>query len=145
MRRPLVVAFGIVTIVLVGCRIPDNALDGPLAVPLRITADATSVEVDAPTWFAAQTAVYLCPDEPDQLPEPGPRRVGWRPATACHDFGRRPTADGLHANLALGDLGAGERPSFVAAATWYVLLVKVEGERATAAIHSSFTQPEGFE
>jgi hypothetical protein len=145
MPRRFLVALGIGALFTAGCRIPDNALDGPIVVPLRITADATSVEVDAPTWFASQTAVYLCPDEPDQLPEPGPRRVGWRPATGCQDFGRRPTADGLQATLDLENLGAGARPSFASAATWYVLLVKVEGDRATAAIHSAFTRPEGFE
>jgi hypothetical protein len=132
-------------VLLAACRIPDNALDGPLSVPLRITATPDAIEIDAPTWLAAETAVYLCSAEPDPLPAPGPARVGWEPAADCGSFGRHPSTDGLRVVLELDELSAAERPSFDASATWYVLLVKVDGDRAAAALHTSFAQPEGFE
>ena len=124
-----------------GCRLPTEALDGPLAVPLRIDATSQAIDIDAPGWFASETAIYLCPDQPPGLPEPGPSRDGWTPGTACHDFGRVAAEDGLHAVLSLGDLSDAERPAFLAAADWFVLLVKFEGNHATSAIHSSFKAP----
>ena len=124
-----------------GCRLPSDALDGPLAVPLRITATAAAVEVDAPGWFAADTAVYLCPTEPPALPEPGPDREGWSPGSVCHDYGRFAAPDGLSATLPLDALSEADRPAFDAANNWYLLIVKVEGARAMAAIHSSFSAP----
>ena len=124
-----------------GCRLPSNALDGPLAVPLRITATPAAVEVDAPGWFAPDTIVYLCSTEPPALPEPGPDREGWTPGPTCHDFGRVAAPDGLKATLPLDALTEAERPAFDAASDWYLLLVKVEGTRVTAAIRSSFSAP----
>lgn len=127
------------------CRLPDNALDGPIAVPLRVVADARSVDVDAPTWFAPQTAIYLCTAAPDALPEPGPARVGWRPVPACRGFGRQPSVEGLRVVLDLAALPDDSRGEFGSADTWCVLLVKLDGERVTAAIHTSFRRPEGFD
>lgn len=124
-----------------GCRLPENALDGPLAVPLRITTTPDAVEVDAPTWYATDTVVYLCPTEPPSLPEPGPERVGWTPGSSCHDFGHHDATDGLETTLRLDALNQPERPAFEAAKNWFLLLLEVEGDRVTAAIHSSFTAP----
>jgi hypothetical protein len=140
-RGLTLVALGLAATVMVGCRIPENALDGPLAVPLRITTTAETIEVDAPAWFAAETALYVCPAQPPSLPEPGPARVGWTPGAACHDFGRVQAADGLRAVLALDDLSDAEREAFAAVADWYLLVVKQEGDRASAAITSSFASP----
>ena len=126
---------------LAGCRLPSDALDGPLAVPLRITATAESVDIDAPGWFAPKTSVYLCSSEPASLPEPGPDRNDWTPGTTCHAFGQVDANDGLHAVLATGDLTREERESFAAVADWFVLLVRVDNGYAAAAIHSSFRAP----
>lgn len=142
--RALITAVAIGTL-LTACRLPDNALDGPIAVPLRVVADARSVDVDAPTWFAAETAIYLCTTVPDALPEPGPARVGWQPSPACRWFGREPSVEGLRVVLDLATLSGDSRGDFRSADTWSVLLVKLEGERAIAATHTSFRRPEGFD
>jgi hypothetical protein len=140
-RTLLVLAGGLVALVLAGCRIPENALDGPLAIPLRIAATERSIELDAPTWYAAETSIYLCPSDPPSLPEPGPGRSLWTPGGGCHDYGRVSAPNGLKATLDVGDLTEDERPTFEAADEWHVLLVKVEGDRATAAIKSAFASP----
>lgn len=124
-----------------GCRLPSSALDGPLAVPLRIEATADAVQVDAPGWFAPETVIYLCPTEPPELPEPGPDRDGWTPGASCHDYGKVAAPDGLEVSLPVDALSDAERPAFEAATDWYLLIVKVEGTRATAAIRSSFSAP----
>jgi hypothetical protein len=124
-----------------GCRLPSNALDGPLAVPLRIEATADAIQVDAPGWFAAETVVYLCPTDAPELPEPGPDREGWTPGASCHDYGKVAAPDGLTVTLPVDALTAAERPAFEAATNWQLLIVKVDGARAMAAIRSSFTAP----
>lgn len=134
-------AVGVAAAMIAGCRIPENALDGPLAVPLRITTTAETIEVDAPAWYATETALYLCPAEPPSLPEPGPERVGWTPGAACHDFGRVPAKDGLRAVLAIDELSEAEQRAFATVDDWYLLVVKLDGDRASAAIASSFTSP----
>ena len=141
-RMPWVLlALVVVAFVAGGCRLPDNALDGPLALPLRIAAEPDSIEVDAPTWYAADTAIYLCPTEPPPLPEPGPDREGWTPGGQCHRFENQAAPDGLHIVLGLGELSTAERATLQDAKDWYLLLVEVEGGRAIAAIHSSFPAP----
>jgi len=104
-----------------------------------VTGDA--IEVDAPTWYAAQTAMYLCTSEPPPLPEPGPDRVGWTPMGPCHDFGQVAAEDGLHVTQSLDVLTEADRQALEAADDWYLLIVKLEGDRATAAAHSSFASP----
>ena len=131
----------VVAIVAGGCRIPENALDGPLAVPLRITATATAIEVDAPTWYATETAMYLCTSEPPPLPAPGPDRLGWTPMGPCHDFGRVAADDGLRVTQALDVLTVADREALEAVEDWYLLIVKFDGDRATAAAHSRFASP----
>ena len=128
-------------VLVAGCRLPSDALDGPLAVPLRISATADAIDVDAPGWFATETSVYLCSAEPPGLPEPGPDRDGWTPGATYHDFGRVAAPDGLHAVLGIGELTATERSAFASVPDWFVLIVKVDGDRATAAIRSSFRAP----
>jgi len=141
-RRAIPLTLGILAMLAAGgCRLPENALDGPLAIPLRISVTADAIEVDAPAWYAAVTALYVCPAEPPGLPEPGPGRVGWTPGSSCHDFGRVAADDGLRARLPLDDLTEAERPAFDAVEDWYLLAVKIEGDRATTAIHSSFSAP----
>ena len=140
-RTASLTAIALVAALVGECRLPSSALDGPLAVPLRIEATATEVHVDAPTWFAAVTAIYLCPTEPPELPEPGPDREGWTPGTSCHDYGKVAAPDGLIVSLPVDALTEAERPAFNAAGNWYLLLVKVDGVRATAAIRSSFPAP----
>ena len=137
----LVAAGVFAALVVAGCRLPENALDGPLAVPLRITATTESIVVDAPTWYAAETAIFVCSTEPPALPAPGPQRDGWTPGEACHDFGRVRSPDGLAATLALDRLTDEGLASFASADDWYLLLVAVDGDRANAAIHSSFPRP----
>ena len=137
----LVLGGAIFMLVAGGCRLPDNALDGPLAVPLRITATDTAIEIDAPTWYAAQTAMYLCTSEPPPLPEPGPDRAGWTPMGPCHDFGRVAAPDGLHVTQALDVLTEEDRQALEAVDDWYLLIVRIEGDRATSAAHSSFASP----
>lgn len=124
-----------------GCRIPENALDGPLAIPLRITATPEVIEVDAPTWYTAKTAIYLCSSAPPPLPEPGPERIGWTPGGACHDFGQVGSPGGLRTTLPLNALTNEDLAPFIDAEDWFLLLVKIEGDRAAAAIHSSFPAP----
>jgi hypothetical protein len=140
--RAALLLFGVVAVVAAGgCRLPENALDAPLAVPLRITATAETIKVDAPNWYAAETSLYLCPMEPPSLPEPGPSRASWTPGGSCHDFGRFGAADGLQATLPLEALTEAERIALNAVDDWYLLVVKVEAGRATAAIQSSFASP----
>lgn len=124
-----------------GCRLPSSALDGPLAVPLRIEVTADTVQVDAPGWFAPENVVYLCATEPPELPEPGPDRDGWTPGASCHDYGKVSAPDGLEVSLRIDALTDAERPAFEAAPDWHLLIVKVDGTRATAAIRSSFSAP----
>ena len=138
---PRLAGFSLLLVLAAGCRLPSGALDGPLAVPLRIEATADAVQVDAPGWFAPETSLYLCPTEPPELPEPGPARVGWTPGSSCHDYGRVASPDGLKATLPLDALTEAQRPAFEAALDWYLLIVKVDGERAAAAIRSSFSSP----
>lgn len=140
-RATRVVAVLIAATLVAGCRLPSSALDGPLAVPLRIETTADSIEVDAPTWFAQETVIYLCPTDPPELPEPGPDREGWTPGSSCHDYGAVAAPDGLKASLPVAALTDAERPAFEAAPDWHLLLVKVDGTRATAAIRSRFSAP----
>lgn len=137
-------AFVMFALVVTGCRIPDDALDGPLVVPLRITATAEAIEVDAPGWFAAQTTIFLCAAEPPPLPPPGDGRVGWSPGGACQDFGTVASQSGLKATLRLDDVSGAFRAPLSSATDWYVLLVKRDGDRAADVLYTRFHAPSGF-
>jgi hypothetical protein len=144
MRRRLILSASIAlaAILVTGCRLPSGALDGPLAVPLRIVATPDAIDVDAPAWFAPESIVYLCSTEPPDLPEPGPDREGWTPGPLCHDYGRVAAPDGLTASLPVAALTDAERPAFEAAPDWHLLIVKVDGTRAVASIRSTFPAPD---
>lgn len=135
------VALGVAATTAAACTLSDIALDGPIAVNLHIRTTATSVEIDAPGWFAATTGIHLCPAEPPVLPAPGPARVGWTPGPPCHDYGRRPSVDGLIVSLPLADLAGETSAAFAAADDWYLLLLDLDGDRVTAAVRSSFAAP----
>lgn len=125
------------------CDLPAGALDGPMTpVNLHVATTSSSVEIDAPGWFAETSAVYLCAAEPPPLPEPGPDRVGWTPGPACHDYGRFASRKGLVASLALADLAGPPWKRFAAAEDWYVLIVEVRGDRVASAIRSRFAAPD---
>ncbi|MEO6207217.1 MAG: hypothetical protein ABIP77_04610 [Candidatus Limnocylindrales bacterium] len=135
------VVLGVAATTFTGCTLSDVALDGPIAVNLHIRTTATSVEVDAPGWFAATTGIHLCPVAPPVLPAPGPARDGWKPGPPCHDYGRQPSVDGLTVSLPLADLAGETSAAFAAADDWYLLLLDLDGDRVTAAIRSSFKAP----
>ena len=126
------------------CVLDPAALDGPIAVNLHVSATPTTVEVDAPGWFAKATGVYVCAAAPPFLPEPGPERIGWTPGDGCHDFGVRPSEDGLIASLPLSELTTEQRATFAAATDWYLYLLKLDGERVDSAVRSRFSAPSGF-
>jgi len=125
------------------CDLPPGALDGPMTpINLHVATTSTSVDIDAPGWFAETTAIYLCSAEPPPLPEPGPDRVGWSPGSACHDYGRYDSRKGLVASLGLADLAGPAWAPFAAAQDWYVLIVDVRGDRVSIAIRSRFAAPD---
>jgi len=126
----------------VACTIPPGSLDGPIAVILHITTTPTTVDVDAETWYSESTAIYLCPSEPPPLPDPGPALIGWTPGAPCHDYGDRPSPNGLKVALPIADLDGPERVLFDSAEEWYLLLLDLDGDRVSSAIKSAFRPPE---
>ena len=133
------------TIVAGGCVLGPSSLDGPMAVNLHVSTTPTTVDVDAPGWFAPTSAVYLCPTDPPPLPDPGPERDGWTPGSSCHDFGQYPSRDGLVLSLPTADLAPSDRPAFAAADDWYLLLLDVDPTgRVTSATRSRFSRPRDF-
>jgi len=124
-----------------GCALTSTTLDGPMAVPLRVTTTPTTIEVDAPGWFADLSAIYLCPTEPPALPEAAADRVGWTPGDACHDYGRFPSPDGLEVQLSLSDLTGPAGAALAASDQWYLLLLDLDGDRVSSAIRSAFAPP----
>ena len=140
-RLRSLVALAAMAAMLAGCRLSPDILDGGLATELRVYATPTTIEVDAPGWFADVSAVFLCPADPPRLPEPGPDRVGWTPGGDCHDFGRFPSPDGLKVSLPRADLASIGSTAFSAASDWTLLLLDLDGERVVGAIRSSFTAP----
>lgn len=127
------------------CVLDPAALDGPIAVNLHITPTPTTIDIDAPGWFAPVSGVHLCATAPPFLPDPGPARIAWTPGAGCHDFGRFASEDGLVATLPLDDLSGEERATFAAAPDWYVLLLELDGDRVDSAVRSRFTPPAGFD
>lgn len=142
--RAAAVAIALVLVALVGagCALSNGGLDGPIGVNMHVSTTPTSVEVDAPGWFADMTRVYLCPVDPPFLPEPGPARVGWTPGPSCHDYGSRPSGDGLTASLPLADLSDADRAMFTTADDWYLLLLELDGDRVSTAVRSRFAAPD---
>ncbi len=124
-----------------GCLAVPGSVDGPIAVRLHITSTPTSVEVDAPGWFADETSIWLCPTAPPILPEDAADRDGWTPGEPCHDYGLRPSRDGLTASLPLAELDSTERAAFDGSGEWYLVLLDLDGDRVSAAIRSAFDAP----
>ena len=128
-----------------GCVLGPSSLDGPMAVNLHVATTRTSVEVDAPGWYAPTSAVYLCPTDPPPLPEPGPERDGWTPGSSCHDYGQHPSRDGLVISLPIADLAPSDRPAFADADDWYLLLLDVDPSgRVASATRTRFPRPRDF-
>ena len=142
-ERRLVVAVALIgsVVALGGCMAVPGSFDGPIAVRLLIRTTPTTVEVDAPGWFADTSAVYLCSTAPPVLPEAAADRVGWTPGGDCHDFGRHPSRDGLTISLPLSAMQGETWPAFEAAEDWYLLLLDLEGERVSSAVRSRFPAP----
>lgn len=128
-------------LVLSGCAGGTSTLDGALPVPLRISTTPTTVDIDAPTWSAAESAIYLCPAAPPPLPDSTADRRGWAPGGDCHDFGRHPTRDGLAVSLPVADLAGPDGAAFASAADWYVMVLALDGDLVTSAMRSRFHAP----
>lgn len=126
-----------------GCMAVPGSFDGPIAVSMHIRTTPTTVELDAPGWFADTSAVYLCAAAPPVLPEAAADRVGWTPGGECHDFGRHSSRDGLTISLPLSAMQGETWPAFEAAEDWYLLLLDLDGERVSSAVRSRFPAPEG--
>jgi hypothetical protein len=139
--RRLAAAVLLLSVAVAGCTLSPGAVDGPIAVPLRVTTTPSTIEVDAPGWFADVSAIYLCPTEPPPLPEAAADRVGWSPDATCHDFGRFPSADGLAVELPLADLSGPSGTALAASEQWYLLLLDLDGDRVSSAIRSAFAPP----
>jgi hypothetical protein len=141
-RRLIAGAVGVgLAALLAGCLAVPGAIDGPIAVDMHVSTTPTSVDVDAPGWFADVSAVYLCPSLPPPLPEAAADRIGWTPGGACHDYGDHPSKDGLTLSLPLADLDDPERTAFEASTEWYLLLLDMDGQRVSSAVRTAFGPP----
>ena len=141
-RRLVAAALLIVSVaVLGGCVVVPGSLDGPIAVRLHIRTTPTTVEVDAPGWFADTSAVYLCATAPPVLPEAAADRVGWTPGGDCHDYGRHSSRDGLTISLPLSAIDRETWPAFESAEDWYLLLLDLDGDRVSSAVRSRIHAP----
>ena len=72
--RRLIAGLVVATVVAGGC-VGGSSLDFGTPVNLHVSTTPTTVELDAPGWFADISAVYLCPDEPARLPDDAAKRV----------------------------------------------------------------------
>jgi hypothetical protein len=118
-----------------------SSLDFGTPVNLHISTTPTTVELDAPGWFADVAAVYLCPSQPAHLPDSPADRVDWIPGAACEFMGSYPSRDGLTLSLPLSGVSPERRPAFDAAADWYLVLLDLDGNRVGSAISSRFHAP----
>ena len=131
----------VIALALTGCLVVPGDIDGPIAVDMHVATTPTSVEVDAPGWFADVSAVFLCPALPPPLPDAAADRIAWTPGAACHDYGRHPSPDGLTASLPLGALTGTARAAFVASREWYLVILEMDGERVSSAVRTAFGPP----
>jgi hypothetical protein len=141
-RSGRLAAFLAAALVVTGCAGGTSTLDGALPVPLRVSTTTTTVELDAPTWSAPVSAIYLCPAAPPPLPDSTADRQGWAPGGDCHDFGRHPSRDGLAISLPIADLAAPDGAAFTTATDWYVMVLALEGDLVTSAMRSRFHAPD---
>jgi hypothetical protein len=138
-RRALIAALGVAF--LAGGCIGESSLDFGTPVNLHVWTTPTTVEVDAPGWLTAVSSIYLCFERPPRLPSEAAQREDWTPGQACQDVGTYESPDGLKASIPLTMLDPERRAGFDAAGDWYVLLVALDGGRATSAISSRFHAP----
>ena len=131
---------GLTAVIAGGC-VGESSLDFGTPVVLHVWATPTTVEVDAPGWLTAVSSVYLCFAAPPRLPSDSASRVDWTPGEACQDFGSYESPDGFKSSIPLAMLDPGRRAAFEAAGDWYLLLVALDGDRATSAISSRFHAP----
>lgn len=140
--RGRIVALLAAAVLVTGCAGGTSTLDGALPIPLRVSTTATTVDLDAPTWTAPVSAIYLCPAAPPPLPDSTADRQGWAPGGDCHDFGRHPSRDGLAVSLPIADLSAPAGAPFTTAVDWYVMVLALDGDLVTSAMRSRFHAPE---
>lgn len=137
-------AIGLVlTAAIAGGCIGESSLEFGSPVNLHVWTTPTTVEVDAPGWLTTVSSVYLCFEPPPRLPSGTAQRVDWTPGASCQAFGSHASADGFRESLQLSRLDPAWRPRFQAASDWYLLLVALDGDRATSAISSRFHAPAG--
>jgi hypothetical protein len=135
----------VAALVLAGCSLEGPILDGPIAVNLHVHSTDTTIEVDAPGWFAERSRVYVCHTDPPLLPDPGPERIGWEPGDACHAYGLIEGDGGLVASLPIADLLGEQGADFAAAEAWYLLMLEVDPEdRVLGAVRSRFDVPDAI-
>lgn len=133
----------VLTVTVAGGCIGEGSLDIGTPVNLHVWTTPTTVEVDAPGWLTTVSSVYLCFEPPPRLPSDDAQRVGWTPGASCQEFGTYASPDGFTGSLPLSMLDPARRARFDAVADWYLLLVAVDGDRATSAISSRFHAPAG--
>jgi hypothetical protein len=138
--RRLIAGLVVATVVAGGC-VGGSSLDFGTPVNLHVSTTPTTVELDAPGWFADISAVYLCPVEPARLPDDAAKRVKWTPGSECEFMGSYPSSDGLKLSLPLSGLKSERRPAFDAAPDWYLVLMDLDGDRVGSAINSKFHAP----
>ncbi|HEX7345623.1 MAG TPA: hypothetical protein VF253_02445 [Candidatus Limnocylindrales bacterium] len=138
--RRLVVGLALTALIAGGC-IGESSLEFGTPVNLHVWTTPTTVEVDAPGWLTTVSSIYLCFAAPPRLPSDGAERENWDPGGSCQDFGTYESPDGFRGSIPLTMLDPGKRPAFEAAADWYVLLVALDGGRATSTISSRFHAP----
>ena len=139
-RGRVLVGLAAATLIAGGC-VGGSSLDFGTPVNLHISTTPTSVELDAPGWFADVSAVYLCPSEPARLPDSAQERVDWTPGAPCEFLGSYPSRDGLTLSLPLSDIMPERRPAFDAAADWYLVLMDLDGNRVASAINTKVHAP----
>lgn len=141
-ERRLVIGLALTAAVVGGC-IGESSLEFGTPVNLHVWTTETTVEVDAPGWLTTVSSVYVCFERPPRLPSDNAQRVGWTPGASCQDYGSHASADGFTESLPLSMLDPARRERFEAASDWYLLLVAIDGDRATSAVSSRFHAPPG--
>lgn len=140
-RVLLLLGAPVLALALTGCLAVPGAIDGPIAVDMHVATTPTSVEVDAPGWFAEVSRVFLCPALPPPLPDAAADRIGWTPGPACHDYGRHPSPGGLTVSLPLADLTGTAREAFAVSGEWYLVILEMDGDRVPSAVRTAFGPP----
>lgn len=139
-ERRVLGALALTAFVAGGC-IGESSLEFGTPVNLHVWTTPTTVEVDAPGWLTTVSSVYLCFERPPRLPSDAAQRENWSPGDGCQDLGTYESPDGFKASIPLTMLDPARRSDFAAARDWYLLLVALDGARATSTISSRFHAP----